>query len=144
MGHPLHLSVATFYVVTNLLATVFLAYFTLKVWRAGARGIATLTGLATAAATYVAVTYDFFPFSFDDEYRTIFYTIALTVWGGQAITYCYAYKAMREHNEATGRVPARTVSTSAQARGRPMARRQSMRHSCGPCVSTTTSRRRPG
>ena len=101
-----HLTLAVFYVVTNLLTTVFLAYFTMRLWQTGATRIAVLTGLVTAAATYVAVTYDFFPFSFDDADRTIFYTIALTVWGCQAITYYHAYKAMREHREA---VP--TVST---------------------------------
>ena len=102
----LHLSVAYFYLATNLITTVFLAYFTVRVWKAGATGIAILTGLATAAGTYVAVTYDFFPFSFDDEYRTIFYTIALTVWGCQAITLFYAYRALHHHREATVTVSA--------------------------------------
>ena len=96
----LHLSVASFYVATNLLTTAFLAYFTVRVWQTGARLIATLTGLATAAGTYVAVTYDFFPFDFDDEYRTIFYTIALNVWGCQAITLYFAYRALHEHRAA--------------------------------------------
>ena len=96
----LHLSVATFYVATNVIATAFLAYVTVKVWRTGATGLAVLTGLVTAAATYVAVTYDFFPFSFDDEYRTVFYTIALTVWGAQAITYYYVYKVLHDDRAA--------------------------------------------
>jgi hypothetical protein len=108
----LHLSVATFYVLTNLITTVFLAYFTVKVWRTGATGLAVLTGLVTAAATYVAVTYDFFPFSFDDAYRTIFYTIALTVWGSQAITYYYAYKRLHDHRRAAHSVPAPVVRTA--------------------------------
>lgn len=108
-----HLALATFYVVTNLLTAAFLAYFTVRVWRTGATGIAVMTGLVTAAATYVAITYDFFPFSFDDEYRTIFYTIALTVWGAQAITYYYAYRAMRQYNEASGTVSAQTASVTA-------------------------------
>jgi fluoride ion exporter CrcB/FEX len=96
----LHLTVASFYVVTNLVTTVFLAYFTMRVWKAGAHLVAVLTGLATAAGTYVAVTYDFFPFSFDDEYRTIFYTIALTVWGCQAATLYFAYRALHDHAAA--------------------------------------------
>lgn len=96
-----HVALAVFYVVTNLLTTAFLAYFTMRLWRAGLTRIALLTGVVTAAATYVAVTYDFFPFDFDDADRTIFYTIALSTWGAQAITYYYAYKAMREHNAAT-------------------------------------------
>jgi hypothetical protein len=104
-----HVALAVFYVVTNLLTTVFLAYFVTRLWRAGETRIAILTGLVTAAATYVAVTYDFFPFSFDDADRTIFYTIALTTWGAQAITYYYAYKAMREHNGAVGQPAARPI-----------------------------------
>ena len=99
---PLHISIAVFYVVTNLITTAFLLYFTTKVWEAGATRLAILTGLVTLAATYVAVTYDFFPFSFDDEYRTIFYTIALTVWGSQAITYFYAYRTLKNFRENQG------------------------------------------
>jgi hypothetical protein len=105
----LHIGVAVFYVVTNLVTTVFLAYFTLQVWKAGAKAVAILTGLATAAGTYVAVTYDFFPFSFDDEYRAIFYTIALTVWGCQAITLFYAYRALHEHRVAERTVAVQTA-----------------------------------
>lgn len=100
-----HVALATFYVVTNLLTTAFLAYFTTRLWRMGATRLAVLTGLVTAAATYVAITYDFFPLSFDDKNRAIFYTIALTVWGAQAITYYYGYKAMREDNEAAAVTP---------------------------------------
>lgn len=109
----LHLSVATFYVVTNLLTALFLAYFVTRLWRAGATGIAIWTGVVTAAATYVAITYDFFPFSFDDANRTIFYTIALTVWGAQAVVYYYAYRAMHDHNVATGSAtPGRVAALS--------------------------------
>ena len=108
----LHVGVATFYVVMNLIATAFLAYVSVRLWRAGATRIAVVTGLVTAAATYVAVTYDFFPFSFDDEYRTIFYTIALTVWGCQAITYYYAYRALLEHRAARASVAARTAAVA--------------------------------
>lgn len=99
----LHLTVAVFYVVVNILTTLFLLYFAKRVWDAGATTLAVLTVLVTFAATYVAVTYDFFPFSFDDEYRTIFYTVALSVWGAQAITYFYAYRALHDHNVATSK-----------------------------------------
>ncbi|WP_027863029.1 hypothetical protein [Marmoricola sp. URHB0036] len=108
-----HLALATFYVVINLLTTAFLAYFATRLWQAGATKIAVATAIVTAAGCYVAVTYDFSPFSFDDANRTIFYTLALTVWGAQAMTYYYAYKAMDEHNEAAGAMPARTASTAA-------------------------------
>lgn len=102
----LHVSIATFYVVTNLITTAFLLYFTKRVWETGATRLALLTGLVTLAATYVAVIYDFFPYSFDDEYRTIFYTVALTVWGCQAITYYYAYKALYDARTASRTMPA--------------------------------------
>lgn len=104
-----HVALAVFYVVTNLLTTAFLTYFVMRLWRAGASRIAILTGFVTAAATYVAVTYDFFPLSFDDADRTVFYSMALTVWGCQAITYYYAYKVMREHNEAARERPTRPI-----------------------------------
>lgn len=96
---PLHLSVAVFYVVANLAASAFLLYVAGRVWRTGATTTAALTALVTLAGSYVAVVYDFFPYSFDDESRTIFYTVALSVWGAQAVTYFYAYRAL--HDRAT-------------------------------------------
>jgi hypothetical protein len=98
----LHVGVATFYVVMNLLTTLFLAYFAKKLWEIGARSAAIWTTLVTAAATFIAVTYDFFPLPFDDADRTIFYTLALTTWGAQAVAYFYGYRAMHEHNAASG------------------------------------------
>jgi len=122
-----HLALATFYVVGNLLTTCFLLYFAMRLWQAGAQRLAALTAVVSLAATYVALTYDFF-YHFipgangdanlnryhtwlytDDSSRTIFYTIALTVWGFQAITYYFGYKTMRAHHNATGVVSARTV-----------------------------------
>lgn len=96
-----HVALATFYVVTNVLTSVFLYYFASRLWRIGARSVAVWTGLVTAAATFVAVTYDFFPFSFDDKDRTVFYIMALTVWGAQSLIYFYGYRALAEHNAAT-------------------------------------------
>ncbi|WP_063060940.1 hypothetical protein [Nocardia sienata] len=58
-------------------------------------------GAVTAAASTIAITYDFFPFSFDDENRTIFYTAALATWGAQWFVYYYAYRALYAHNVAT-------------------------------------------
>lgn len=108
-----HLTLATFYVLMNLLTAVFLSYFAWRLWRAGATGIAVLTALVTAAASYIAITYDFFPFSFDDKNRTIFYTLALTVWGCQAVVYFFAYRAMYEHNAA--KTPVRHPAASARS-----------------------------
>jgi hypothetical protein len=106
----LHRGLATFYVVTNLLTAVFLAYFAKRLWDAGATRHALATALVTAAATYVAVIYDFFPYSFDDDDRTIFYTLALTVWGAQAAVYFFAYRALHDHHAMTARAEARERS----------------------------------
>jgi hypothetical protein len=94
------LALAIFYVVTNLLTSAFLLYFAWRLLRIGATRLAVLTAAVTAVATYVALTYDFFPFSFDDANRTIFYTLALTTWGAQAVVYFYGYRAMHSDNEA--------------------------------------------
>lgn len=109
----LHLSLATFYVVTNLLTAVFLAYFAWRLWRIGARPLALATAAVTAAASFVAITYDFFPFSFDDENRTIFYTLALTTWGAQAVVYFYAYRALHDHNAAAAAHPTQATEVPA-------------------------------
>jgi hypothetical protein len=101
------LSLAIFYVVTNLLTTVFLMYFAWRLAKIGATKQAVLTAAVTALASYVAISYDFFPFSFDDESRTIFYTLALTTWGAQAVIYFFSYKALHAHNIATGAEPTR-------------------------------------
>jgi hypothetical protein len=101
------LSLAIFYVVTNLLTTVFLMYFAWRLAKIGATKQAVLTAAVTALASYVAISYDFFPFSFDDESRTIFYTLALTTWGAQAVIYFFSYKCLHAHNIATGAEPTR-------------------------------------
>ena len=63
-------------------------------------------------ASYVALTYDFFPFSFDDENRTIFYTLALTTWGLQSVIYFYGYKALHDYRVATGAEQRETVGVA--------------------------------
>ncbi|MFD5248221.1 transporter [Amycolatopsis sp. NPDC058340] len=95
-------AVATFYVVVNLVTAVFLAYFAKRLWNIGAKRQAFWTGLVTAAATTIAITYDFFPFPFDDANRTIFYTAALATWGTQGFVYFFAYRALHNHNVASG------------------------------------------
>jgi hypothetical protein len=99
-GHELHGGPATFYVVANLLTTAFLAYFSWRVWSAGAKGLAVLAALATAAATLIAVTYDFFPLPGDDANRTIFYSAALATWGAQLFIYYFAYRALHNRVDA--------------------------------------------
>lgn len=97
----LHVGVASFYLVMNLLTTVFLAYFAWRVWQVGARRLAIATASITAAAAFIALTYDFFPLPFDDSYRTIFYTLALATWGAQGAVYFYAYRALHDARAAT-------------------------------------------
>lgn len=119
-GEKLHVAPATFYVVVNLLTAVFLAYFVKRLWDIGATRLANWTALVTAAASVIAITYDFFPLSFDDKDRTIFYIAALTTWGAQGFVYFFAYRRLHEHNLATDSarevathaVPAREASTT--------------------------------
>jgi hypothetical protein len=104
-GHELHLGPASYYLVVNLLTTAFLAYFSWRLWTIGAKGHAVAAGLASAAATAIALMYDFFPFP-DDAHRTVFYILALTTWGFQMFFYYRAYGALHDHNVATGTEPA--------------------------------------
>lgn len=104
-GDALHIVSATFYVVVNLLTAAFLGYVATRLWGIGARRLALATALVTAAASAIAVTYDFFPLPFDDESRTIFYTAALATWGTQGFVYFFAYRALHNHNVATNREP---------------------------------------
>ncbi|WP_217181055.1 transporter [Streptomyces sp. AC495_CC817] len=89
---------ATFFMVTNVIASLFVFYFAVRVWQAGARGWAMATAIITLIATYIALVYDFFPWPFDDELRTAFYAAALATWGTQGFVYYFAYKALHAHN----------------------------------------------
>lgn len=101
----LHVGPATFYVVVNVITLLFLAYFSWRLWRIGAKGQAVGAGLVTAAASVIAITYDFFPIPGDDEHRTLFYIAALATWGFQMCVYFIAYRPLHEHNVATGAEP---------------------------------------
>jgi hypothetical protein len=92
--------VATFYVAVNLLAACFLAYFAKRLWDVGERRLSLWTAAVTAMACFIAITYDFFPLSFDDADRTIFYTAALTTWGAQGQVYFLGYRALHDHDTA--------------------------------------------
>jgi hypothetical protein len=106
----LHVAPATFYMVMNLLTTGFLAYFVKRLWDIGAKQLAGVAAAVTAAGTAIALGYDFFPLSFDDDYRTIFFTAALTTWGAQGITYYSAYRALHAHNLSTVVEPSQKVN----------------------------------
>jgi hypothetical protein len=113
-GHELHAGPATFYVVVNALTNVFLAYFSWRLWKIGARGLAYATGLVSAAGAAIVLMYDFFTFP-DDKYRTTFYILALSTWGFQLFTYFRAYRALHEHGVATGQARAADVRSVAHA-----------------------------
>ncbi|MDR2280410.1 MAG: transporter [Gordonia sp. (in: high G+C Gram-positive bacteria)] len=100
-NHDLHVGPATFYVVANLLTLVFLGYFTWRLWTIGAHRVAAATAIVSLAGTSVALFYDFFPWSFDDESRTLFYAYALAVWGLQLWIYYVAYRTLDEDNKAS-------------------------------------------
>lgn len=107
--HILYAGPATIYLVVNLLTLVFLVYVTKRLWGIGATKVALATLLVSLAGTGIALGYDFFPFpdSVDPlEDRALFYALALTVWGLQLITYLFAYRALHDHNVATGLEPA--------------------------------------
>lgn len=105
----LHPGPATFYLVANLLTLALLLYFVKRLWDIGATRVAVATLAVSLAATAIALTYDFFPLpdSVDPlEDRALFYTFALAVWGVQMLTYLFAYRALDDHNRATGLAPA--------------------------------------
>lgn len=86
--------VAVFYVVMNVITTLFLALVVKRLWQANHKFRSLGTAVITVLGAYVAVIYDFFPFSFDDASRTCFYTLALATWGTQAFIYYHAYAAL--------------------------------------------------
>ncbi|MGU3502364.1 transporter [Mycobacterium sp. C31M] len=112
----LHIVPATFYLVVNLLTTVFLAYFAKKLWGIGAQRLSIATGLVTVAATTIAITYDFLPLPFDDQNRTFFYTAALATWGTQGLVYFLAYRALHSHNVAAAAETRQSPQDGARAR----------------------------
>lgn len=103
---------ATFFMITNVIASAFLFYFAYRVWQIGARSRAVATVLITLAAMAIALTYDFFPWPFDDANRTYFYAAALATWGTQALVYYLSYKALYDHNAGA---KGRAVQTSVVA-----------------------------
>lgn len=104
----LHIGPATYYLVVNLITSAFFLYFAGRVAATGARPIALATVVVTLAGTAIAVMYDFLPFP-DDQYRTVFYILALATWGSQLFVNFRAYRALHEHNVARGLEPVATV-----------------------------------
>lgn len=104
-GERLGLALDIFYVVVNVLTTLFLIYFSKRLWAIGAKGPAIGAGLATAAAFTIAAIYDFVRIPGDDEAHTLFYIAALSTWGFQMCIYYFAYRALHSHNESADAEP---------------------------------------
>ncbi|MBF6317387.1 transporter [Nocardia cyriacigeorgica] len=88
-----------FYIVANVLTTLFLIYFSKRLWEIGERGHAVWAGIATACGFVIAATYDFVHIPGDDAEHTIFYIFALSTWGLQMFTYYRAYRAFDAYNK---------------------------------------------
>ncbi len=99
-----------FYIIVNVLTTLFLIFFVKRLWDINERGHAVLAALATACGFAVASIYDFVPIPGDDAEHTIFYILALSTWGLQMFAYHRAYGAYDAYNK---RLDAQTVSASA-------------------------------
>ncbi|MFF5787345.1 transporter [Streptomyces sp. NPDC012693] len=104
-GERLGTGVAIFLIAVNVLTTLFLIYFSKRLWAIGTKGWAVGAGLATAAGCVIAWTYDFVHIPGDDEAHTLFYIGALSTWGFQMFTYYFAYRALHRHNESVGAEP---------------------------------------
>jgi hypothetical protein len=101
-----------FYIVVNVLTTMFLIYFVKRLWNIGERKHAVWSAAATACGFVIAATYDFVHIPGDDAEHTIFYIFALSTWGLQMFAYYRAYQVFDAHNK---RVDARTASGSTHA-----------------------------
>lgn len=88
---------AIFYVVMNVLTTLFLFYFAWRLWQIGAYGNAISVAVVTIAAAAIAGIYDFYRIPGDDQHHTIFYILALTTWAAQMTVYYYGYRALDRH-----------------------------------------------
>lgn len=99
-----------FYIVVNVLTTIFLIYFVKRLWEINERGHAALAAIATACGFVIAAIYDFVPIPGDDAEHTIFYIFALSTWGLQMFAYYRAHRVFDAHNK---RVDDQAVSGSA-------------------------------
>lgn len=88
---------AIFYVVMNVLTTLFLFYFAWRLWQVGAHGNAISVAAVTIAAAAIAGIYDFYRIPGDDQHHTIFYILALTTWAAQMTVYYYGYRTLDRH-----------------------------------------------
>ncbi|MEV6352834.1 transporter [Streptomyces hydrogenans] len=109
-GQPITLPWAVFYIVMNALASLFMFSVALRLWRVDERRHAVWVVVATVGAAAVAGTYDFVRIPGDDENRTVFYTIAITLWALQMTVYFFAYRALHRHHTQVDEDRAKAVA----------------------------------
>ncbi|MGV9790932.1 transporter [Streptomyces sp. NPDC003435] len=96
-GQPITTPWAIFYIVVNVLASLFMFYVAFRLFAVNERRHGTWVVIATVGAAAIAGTYDFIHIPGDDENHTIFYTCAITVWALQMTVYFFAYRALDNH-----------------------------------------------
>lgn len=104
--HHIGLAGAIFFVMVNVLTSIFLLYFATRLWKIAERGHAVRVAVVSAMGAVIAATYDFYWVPGDDHNRTLFYIGALATWGLQLTVYYYAYRALHNHNERIVAKPA--------------------------------------
>lgn len=91
--------IAIFFVVVNVLTSIFLIYFGKRLWDIGEHKHAVWVGISTFCSFVVAAIYDFVRIPGDDAEHTIFYTLALASWGLQMFVFYRAYDAFDAYNK---------------------------------------------
>lgn len=94
-----------FYIVVNVLTSIFLIYFAKRLWDIAERGHAVWVLIATAAGFITAAIYDFVHIPGDDAAHTLFYIFALSSWGLQLFAYYRGYRALDTYQQQTERRP---------------------------------------
>jgi len=89
-----------FYMLMSSILLAYLAYFAVRLQKAGETLHAVWTILSAVTGTVIAIYYDYVPLPGDDADRTLFYTIALTVWAFGMFQLYYAYCALERAIEA--------------------------------------------
>ncbi|AEF38529.1 hypothetical protein [Hoyosella subflava] len=102
-----------FFLLAAIATSLFLGYFTWRLWGIGERGHALWVGVATVMNVVIAAIYDFWSIPGDDANHTIVYTLALFTWGLAMLVIYRAYSAFDAHNKApmpVGPAPAGPVT----------------------------------
>ncbi|MFF2554063.1 transporter [Nocardia sp. NPDC058058] len=98
LHQPIPFGWAVFYIVVNLLTTIYLLYFALRLWSINARAQAIWALIATILGAVVAVVYDMVHIPGDDADHMLFYIGALSTWALQLTVYYYGYRTLHAAN----------------------------------------------